>query len=170
MAHTIGAFEASRQKTNLWLKEICDELRTNSRRQAYAALRAVLHTVRDCLPVEETAKFAGQLPLIVKGLLYDGWHPHEKPARLTKAAFYERVEKRLHGAGLSAAQASRAVLLVLEARLSTGEIEALKRVLPHEVRDLWSGVEEEGSGAVRTRASRDTAQAAGYERRTPVWP
>jgi len=170
MAHTIGAFEASRQKTNVWLKEIGDELRTNNRHQAYAALRAVLHTVRDCLPIEETAKFAGQLPLIVKGLLYDGWHPHAKPERLTKTAFYDRVEKRLHGIGLAPANAVRAVFLVFETHLSKGEIEAVKRVAPHEVRDLWSSVQEEGSSSTRTRASRQTAEAGGDYRRAPVWP
>lgn len=170
MPHTIGAFEASRQKTNIWLKDICEELRTNNRHQAYAALRAVLHTVRDCLPVDETAKFAGQLPLIVKGVLYDGWHPHEKPERFSKTNFYDRVGKRLHGAGVDPVLAVRSVLLVFETHLSKGEIEAVKRVAPHEVRELWSGVQEEGSGSTKIRASRETAGAAGYERRTPVWP
>lgn len=169
MARTIEAFESSRQKTNLWLKDVADELRTNNRHQAYAALRAVLHTLRDVLPVEETAKFSGQLPLIMKGVFFDGWRPHKKPARLSKGEFYDKVRGRLRGTGVEAAPAVRAVLLLFDTHLSAGEITAIQRVVPHEVRDLWQGIQEEGTSTSRVSAE-EQAPVVTERRSAPVWP
>lgn len=138
MTGTIQAFESSRQKTNLWLKQVAAELHSDDRRKAYAALRAVLHLIRDCLPVEETAKFAAQMPLLLQGVLFEGWKPRRKPQRLTRTEFFQGVrECTRNQPGLDAALTTRAVLVTLARHLSAGEIEAVRRVLPHEVRDLW---------------------------------
>ena len=71
--------------------------------------------------------------------------------------------------------AVRAVLLLFDTHLSAGEISAVQRVAPHEVRELWRAVQEEGSTTARIKAT-ETEEAAdrrgflGEDRRAPVWP
>ena len=45
----------------------------------YKALRAVLQTLRDQLPVNEAVHFASQLPLLLRGLLFEEWRPANVP-------------------------------------------------------------------------------------------
>lgn len=144
MARAVEAFETSRQKTALWLKDVARELHTEDRHRAYAALRAVLHALRDCMPIEEAVKFSGQMPLILKGVFFDGWKARRKPERLSRVEFYGRVRERLRGVALDGAPAARAVLRALDRHMSTGELEGVKRILPGEVRELWRALDEEG--------------------------
>ena len=71
----ISAFESSLDKTNLILKDIENAYGwpKERRNQSYAALRTVLHLLRDRLPVDESVEFAQQLPVLVRGIYFDGW-------------------------------------------------------------------------------------------------
>jgi uncharacterized protein (DUF2267 family) len=71
----LEVFDTTLQKTNEWLQEIMQEFGTENRQQAYAALRATLHTLRERLPTEETAHLGAQLPMLIRGIYYEGWHP-----------------------------------------------------------------------------------------------
>ncbi|KTD16773.1 DUF2267 domain-containing protein [Legionella jordanis] len=51
--------------------------------QCYAVLRAILHALRDKLPPELSVSLASQLPLILKGVYYDGWNP-TRPQNTTR--------------------------------------------------------------------------------------
>jgi uncharacterized protein (DUF2267 family) len=68
-------FSTTVEKTNRILKDIekaygwPKELRN----QSYAALSAVLHSLRDRLTVDESDQLAAQLPLLVRGMYFDGW-------------------------------------------------------------------------------------------------
>src|SRR5579883_2001308 len=121
-AKNVDVFDSSLQKTNLWLRDVESELHALDRPRAYSALRAVLHSLRDCMPVDETAKFSSQMPLLMRGIFFDGWKPRKKPLRYTKARFLSRLRDELRNeAGLDAALAARAVFRVLEKHLSAGE-------------------------------------------------
>jgi hypothetical protein len=67
-------------RTNEWLKEI-EEALGPDRHRAYQALRAVLHCLRDRLTLSEAAQLADQLPMLVRGIYYEAWHPAESPRR-----------------------------------------------------------------------------------------
>ena len=58
----LSAFESSLDKTNVILKEIESAYGwpKERRNQSYAALRTVLHLLRDRLPVRESVEFAQQ--------------------------------------------------------------------------------------------------------------
>src|SRR5689334_5586621 len=92
----LSSLDSSVHLTNAWLKALCEELGcAQDRGRAYHALRAVLHALRDRLPVGEVADLAAQLPLIVRGVYYEGWRPSAAmPVKdHTKAQFLEHVAK-----------------------------------------------------------------------------
>src|SRR5512135_597401 len=70
-----AVLDTSLQRTHEWLHEIGQALGFGNERAAYVALRATLHAVRDRLPTELVAHFGAEMPMLVRGIYYDGWHP-----------------------------------------------------------------------------------------------
>jgi uncharacterized protein (DUF2267 family) len=68
------------QLTNVWLKKMMAEHHFETRHDAYGALRAVLHALRDRLTPEQAVHFGAQLPILVRGVYYEGWRIAGKPA------------------------------------------------------------------------------------------
>ncbi|ROT29639.1 DUF2267 domain-containing protein [Micromonospora sp. HM5-17] len=91
--NTYSAIESSIEKTNIILKEIEQAYGwpKERRNQSYAALRTVLHLLRDRLPVQESAHFAAQLPILVRGIYFDGWDPSVVPIKLNREEFLYEV-------------------------------------------------------------------------------
>jgi uncharacterized protein (DUF2267 family) len=135
----LKAFDTTLQLTNGWLHELMDELDWPQRESAYHALRAVLHALRDRLPVGEVAALGAQLPLLVRGLYYEGWHPADKPLKGHRreellaevgAAFREDRD-------VDPERVARAVFRLLGRHVTAGEVEGVKHLLPAELRALW---------------------------------
>lgn len=130
--------EHSAEKAHIWLKDIARELGGEDRVYAYRALRAVLHTLRDRLPVDVAAKLAAQLPTLIRGIYYEDWDPSRTPTAVHDVdAFLARVadEGRLAGE-TEASIAVEAVVRVLRSHVSAGEIDAVAAVLPDSFRSL----------------------------------
>lgn len=89
----VSTFETSLDKTNLILKDIEQAYGwpKERRNQSYLALRTVLHLLRDRLPVEESAQFAAQLPMVLRGIYFEGWDPTVVPVKMGREEFLERV-------------------------------------------------------------------------------
>src|ERR1700730_15490584 len=90
-----ASFSTTVDKTNHLLKEIeqAYDWPAERRNQPYAALRAVLHALRDRLTVEEAAQFAAQLPMLVRGLYYTEWDPSRVPPKRSNDEFLQRVRQ-----------------------------------------------------------------------------
>ena len=135
----IPHIERSVHTTNAWLKELADELGWEDRERVYHALRVVLHAVRDRLTVDEAADMGAQLPLLIRGLYYEGWDPSSMPVKeRRKEQFLHHIAAAFPGdAGPNPESIAWAVFKVLERHVSSGEIRDVLHVLPEEIRSLW---------------------------------
>lgn len=120
------------EKTNIWLHEVAEALGGEDRQYAYRALRAVLHALRDRLTVDVAAKLAAQLPTLIRGVYYEDWDPSRTPLPIHDvASFLDHVAEEGHMAGeTEASLAVSAVVRVLRAHVSAGEIDGVLAVLP----------------------------------------
>jgi uncharacterized protein (DUF2267 family) len=135
----LDVFDRTVHKTNSWLNELMEILGWDDRHKAYLALRVTLHALRDRLTVEETAQLGAQLPMLIRGFYYEGWDPTGKPLKVRQAEeFLARIEEHFSDdEQVDAELVSRAVFTVLSNRVTEGEIEDVKHVLPAELRGLW---------------------------------
>jgi uncharacterized protein (DUF2267 family) len=138
MSDAAGLFSETIAKTDQWLSELARIGGYTSSAQAYTVLHAVLHTLRDRLTVDEAAQLGAQLPLLIRGVYYEGWKPAAMPGRQrTKAELLGRVAGRLGNCRVDPEAACRAVFTLLERHISPGEIKEVKQMLHHRLRDLW---------------------------------
>jgi uncharacterized protein (DUF2267 family) len=135
----LAAFDSTLHTTNAWLAEIQMRTGWQGRHSAYHALCAVLHALRDRLTIDEAVALGAQLPMLVRGFYYEGWHPAGKPNReRTKEEFLAHVGKYyVQPPEIGVETVVRAVLQVVARHVTTGEVESIKRVLPPELRALF---------------------------------
>ena len=137
----LDSIDTTLHKTNEWLAGVMDGLGTNDRKKAYAALRSVLHALRDRFPVATVAGLGAQLPMLVRGIYYDGWHPHldVKLGHVrTVEEFLAVVERELPpGMELDPERAVRAVFGVVQQHLDPNETSKIVRLLPRGLHELW---------------------------------
>jgi uncharacterized protein (DUF2267 family) len=127
------AFSTMVDKANRLLKDIEEayEWPKERRNQSYAALRAVLHSLRDRLSVDEAAQFAAQLPTLVRGVYYDGWKPSETPLKMDREEFLGRVRRDCpYAIEGGTEQLVSTVLQVLKNHVSEGEWEDVRASVP----------------------------------------
>lgn len=143
------SFDSSLQTANAWLKAIDDRLLCEDRQAAYEALRAVLHVLRDRLPLEAVLGLSAQCPMLIRGLLLEGWRPQDGPSGIRNpAAFGDAVAERLPPSFPSSGiEASEAVFGVLAERLDGGEVRKILVHLPEPLRGLWPGPLPAGAAA-----------------------
>jgi len=126
----VDAIDRTVATTENWLALIAERTFTDEH-HAYGALRAVLRALRDRLPVEVGAHVAAQLPLLVRGIFYEGWNPAHTPMRLSLEEFLDRVEGEAHLKGRGEAEdVTRAVFAVLWHEVGDGTMEHVMTVLP----------------------------------------
>lgn len=77
----VAVLDRTVQGTNVWLRIVAEQLHFEDRHHAYVALRAVLRALRDRLPPEVAAHLGARLPILVRGVYYEGWHMTGKPMK-----------------------------------------------------------------------------------------
>ena len=133
-------FDEPMQKAQVWLNELRDLLQWDHPAGVLAALRAALHTLRDRLPPGEAAQLGAQLPLVIRGLYYEGWRPTAEPWRERhREPFMARVEREMRGyaAQKDPEAVVRALFRLLGRHVSPGEAAEVRQLLPPEIRELW---------------------------------
>ncbi len=135
----VPALDHTVQQTNIWLKTLSKELHIEDRHVAYSALRAVLHVLRDRLTSEQAVHLGAQLPLLVRGIYYDGWRLAARPADERQPdAFATLVAEQMPPRyGQDGLRVSKAVFALLAQELDHGEVAKIITTLPHPLRSLW---------------------------------
>ena len=138
IAAGLDVFDRTLHNTYEWLADLMGLLAVDDRHMAYQALRATVHALRDRLTVEEVAQLGAQLPMLVRGFYYEGWDPTAKPLKLRhKEALLAYIASEFSNEDVDPEQAARAVFVLLAGRVTKGEIEDVKHILPAELRELW---------------------------------
>jgi uncharacterized protein (DUF2267 family) len=131
-------FDRTLQETNAWLNDISEAMGDPRRTVAYHALRGTLFALRDRLPPAEVFDLSAQLPMLLRGLFFEGYRPQGKPEKMHRDAFFGRVQDELqHAGGANVENAVRAVFQVLDQHVDAGEIQDVRTALPADLRDLW---------------------------------
>jgi uncharacterized protein (DUF2267 family) len=125
--------------THEWINELAGRLDWSSKRSALRLLRATLHHVRDHLLVEELAQLSAQLPVLVRGFFFEGWVPKRTPIKERHGEdFIAFIDGEMDGCDeYRGHQDIRCVFELLNARLSSGEVNDIRASLPEDLRGLW---------------------------------
>jgi uncharacterized protein (DUF2267 family) len=137
-AKQLDVIDRTVEETHIWINDVADGFGTDDKQLAYRILRAFLHAVRDRITVEESAQLAAQLPLLVRGIYYEGWRPSATPQTYhDRETFLRRIadEARLDGL-TEASYATDAAMTTLRRRVAEGEIDDVLAIMPAELREL----------------------------------
>ena len=138
-------FEKHVAKGNKFVKEVSEYLGDVNRDKAGRIMKAVLHSLRDILTVEESLHLIAQLPLVIKGVYVDNWKVSGTPRRIRSIDDF--CDDIRHISGLTADEdfptkedcldAVHAVFSVIKETVSEGEIEDIRAIMPKELKELW---------------------------------
>lgn len=136
-----AAFEKTLEESVAWLDDLMSLAHDEDPQRALRLLRVGLHAIRDRLTADEAAHLGAQMPMLMRGLYFEGWRPAHKPVKeRTREEFLAHIreafendppeddEKKFH-----------AVCRLLERRVSGGELDDVKHALPKQIRALWPG-------------------------------
>ncbi len=135
-------FDHAVHEGNLWLGKIDDRLHLGNRGLARATLRATLHVLRDRLTPEMAVHLSAQLPLVVRGLFFEGWKLSQSPSEDDNSEqFCTHVATLLPpNFPVDTRLVVGAVFEVLWTELDPGETAKIIDFLPRALRSLWPEV------------------------------
>ncbi|MGP1356369.1 DUF2267 domain-containing protein [Roseicyclus sp.] len=132
--------DESVQAANIWINEVDYRAGWGDKQGAYRLLRAVLHALRDHLNPDEAAQLSAQLPLLIRGIYYEGYDPSRMPVReRSRERFVARVQEAFGGGSMGDAEhAIGAVLDVLDAHVSGGQMAQVRGTFTRRIRGLFA--------------------------------
>lgn len=145
----LEVFDRTLQETNIWLGEIAEQMGPD-RQVAYRVLRAVLHALRDRLTVEQAAHLSAQLPMLIRGINYEAYHPAKSPPSTvrSRAEFLDIVGGELSDIRpINVEDACRAVCDCMRRHITPGQFDKVFWSLPDGVRQLFGSAETVSGGA-----------------------
>ena len=136
-AKGLEVIDHSAQLTHEWVNELTERLGWSRHRDALRLLRVTLTGIRDHIGHDELVQFGAQLPLLIRGMYYEGWKHSATPVRGTDG-FFEALEKSLskvtdYRGPVDVGQ----VFALLDNHVSRGELDDVRSGLPKEIRELW---------------------------------
>jgi uncharacterized protein (DUF2267 family) len=134
----LEVFDRTLHTTNLWLDEINAEIGPD-RHLAWHVLGAVLRSIRDEMQVEQSAHFAAQLPLLIRGAYFDQYRPAAQPAQArSQEDFIARIQHEMDGSRpVNVQHAAAVVMRTLNRHVTEGQVKKVRDSLPKGVRAIW---------------------------------
>lgn len=135
----LAVFDTTLQETNRWLTVLLQKIGGDDKHRAYLVLRAALHTLRDRMDITSVAHFSAQLPILIRGIFYEGWNPARNPSKERHATeFLDHFRSQLPpGMALNADHAVRSAFAVIWEMIDPREVVKITKSLPEELRELW---------------------------------
>lgn len=135
---SIPNFTHAAQQAQQWVNELAGGLNWDEKR-SYHLLRCVLQAFRDWLPQQEMADLSAQLPVLIRGIYFEGWKPLEAPVwDRSKEEFIARIQGAFSDDLPNDPEAAvTAVFRLLDRHVSPGEIEDVRNSMKKTLRDLW---------------------------------
>ncbi|WP_055046740.1 DUF2267 domain-containing protein [Devosia sp. A16] len=139
MSVGIPVLDAAAHQAEIWIDEVDQAARCDDRHHAYRLLRATLHALRDWVGADQAADLGAQLPVLVRGIYYEGWnpsgtprHPHGKDDFVAAVQTHFRADP-LRNPDLEIG----AVFSVLNQHVSPGQLNQMRNGLQKPLRALW---------------------------------
>lgn len=137
-------FENYLHDSNALTAEVARELKIDNKDKARRVTRAVLHAVRDRLPLNEAIHFGQQLPMIWKGIYFDQMDAGKLPLKIRdRENFIQYIISKDHGAETEdfkdqsdVRNALHAVFSALERMMDPGILQHVKGALNKEIVDM----------------------------------
>jgi uncharacterized protein (DUF2267 family) len=157
----LEVFDRTLHTTNLWLDEISAEIGPD-RHLAWHVLGAVLRSIRDEMQVEQSAHFAAQLPLLIRGAYFDQYRPAVQPASArSHDDFIARIHHDLDGSRpVNAEHVATAVMRTLNRHVTEGQVKKVRDSLPKGVRAMWPEPDGTAKGAASAQPIGQPARRA----------
>lgn len=113
-------FEKHNQEAQSWIDDMMMELGTDDPFKALHALRAGLQALRDRMAIEEAAQLAAELPVLIRGLFFDGWTPTAARRPVDKRSDFLALVREKYSPRSDAPtdEVARATFAVLDHRLN----------------------------------------------------
>ncbi len=132
----VSALDHALEIAHIWVNDVAKEFDTDDREFAYGVLRAWLHTLRDRLTVEASARFAAQLPDLIRGVFYAGWNPTAVPDKCNAEVYALRFAKDACIAVDDVGKAAAATTAAVSRHLPATQVDKTFDHLPIDIRTL----------------------------------
>jgi uncharacterized protein (DUF2267 family) len=138
------SFKENKRDAIELLNTVAQELNTDDNNKAGRIFRAVLHAIRDRLPVNDAVHFSAALPIIWKGIYFDQYDPTIVPITIrsredwinyirSKNAFAANNDFQQDN---EITDAFKGVFAALQKRMPEGQLQQVRDALSQEIQEL----------------------------------
>lgn len=121
-----------------WCRALMDKTDLGTSHRAAPQMKAVMHELRRSLKVEDVVTMANALPALERGIFLEGWSLDNEPVEIfSQAEFRERVFERVRAHHARVESLVEDVFWVWRKMLEPRKAEAIRKVLPAVLADLW---------------------------------
>ena len=141
-ANGLAVFDRTLEKTHQFINDVAQEINLEDKHLSFVGIKAVLHSLRDRIPLEEAVQLGAQFPVMLAGFYYQGWKPAATPTKeRSVGTFVAKVEQNLVIANypVETKKLISGVFAVLSQWVTAGEIIDVANMLPKDIQEeFWS--------------------------------
>ena len=139
-ANGLAVFDRTLEKTHQFINDVAEQINIEDKHIVFTGINAVLHSLRDRIPLEEAAQLGSQFPVMLAGFYYQGWKPAATPTKeRSVSAFVDKVKGNLPNGDypIEIKTLIEGVFAVLSKWVTEGEIVDVANMLPKDVQEFW---------------------------------